>query len=147
MRHRTFPKRVLGLLAAGVLLSSASVLPAAHAAPVTSGTSLSLWAPLSGPDGATFQAMIGRFNSSQKAVTINYTRQPETSYAPTLKTALASGKGPDVWWDDGNDVVATYASAGKSLALNKYLSKFNSLKSGKFLHQVWAGGTYGGKVY
>jgi multiple sugar transport system substrate-binding protein len=135
--------RVFGALSAAALLTGATVLQGAHAAPAKSPVTLTLWSGLSGPDQTGFKAVVDGFNSSQSAVQINYDQNSFTGYGPKLSTALAAGQAPNIWTLDAAGSV-NYEQQGQQANLDSLIKNDKVLSVKNFPKALWKQYQYGG---
>ena len=143
---RSWRNRIVAGTAIAGMLVAGGALPAAHAATSHAGTSITLWAPYSGPDRDAFISLVSGFNSSQSAVQVNYDQQSFTSYAQKLTTALSAGKGPDMWVTD-NTGMTTFAEQGVLQPLEKSVKSFKTLTASNYATNLYNGGKYNGHLY
>ncbi len=144
------PSRKLHALAAGAIaLGStlvASGMPAAHAAHSAASTTLTLWVPFSGPDGAAMKQIVSQFNTSHKDVRINMTINPNNNYGGALTTAISAHKAPNMFVVD-DVAMATYAAAGILTPIQQAASADAGLSANQFYSSLWQGGNYNGTQY
>jgi multiple sugar transport system substrate-binding protein len=136
--------RIAGVLALAAIMTSAALIPAAHAAPARAGTEITFWGPFSGPDGKTLVNMVDAFNSSQSAVHVTLTINPNGNYDTSLTTAIAAHKTPNLFV--GDDVFASQmGDQGIAQGLDSTLKKIPALSQKNFYPSLWKGGHYQGK--
>lgn len=142
-RWTRFGRVASGVALAG-MLAGGSLASGAHAAPSRAGTELTFWGPFSGPDGKTLVSMVDAFNSSQSAVHVTLTINPNGNYDTSLTTAIAAHKTPNLFV--GDDVFASQmADQGIAQPLDNALKKVPALAAKNFYTSLFKGGNYHGK--
>jgi multiple sugar transport system substrate-binding protein len=142
----TKPGRVAMAVAVAAMLAGTSIIPAAHASRAHAGVSLTFWAPYSGPDRDELISIVNGFNSSQSGVTVTYDQQNETGYGPKVTTALAAGKGPNMWVGD-NVQMAGWVGQNQLAPLESAIKGSKVLTSKNFSSQTWGLTKFQGHTY
>jgi multiple sugar transport system substrate-binding protein len=142
-RSWTRASRVLGAASAALLLTGATVLQGAHAAPAKAPVTLTLWSGLSGPDQTGFKAVVDGFNSSQNAVQVNYDQNSYTGYAAKLATSLSAGQAPNIWTLDAAGSV-NYEKQGQQANLDSLIKSDKILNPKNFPQTLWNQYKYNG---
>src|SRR5947209_5181626 len=130
---------------AGVIAGGALVHGARAAAP-RAGTNITFWGPFSGPDGKTLVSMVDAFNSSQSAVHVTLTINPNGNYDTSLATAIAAHKTPNLFV--GDDVfLSQVASQGIAQPLDKARAAVPAPNKKEFYPSLYNARSYQSKQY
>ncbi len=128
-------KLILALTLTMVLMMTAGVLAA---------TEITVWYHSGrGPERATTQDQVRRFNEMQDEVKVNLVELPEGSYNEQVQAAAVSDDLPDVLDLDG-PFIANYAWSGYLHPLDEFVSQ--EMKD-DFLPSIISQGTYEGNLY
>lgn len=128
-------KLILALTLTMVLMMTAGVLAA---------TEITVWYHSGrGPERATTQDQVRRFNEMQDEVKVNLVELPEGSYNEQVQAAAVSNDLPDVLDLDG-PFIANYAWSGYLHPLDEFVSQ--EMKD-DFLPSIISQGTYEGNLY
>ncbi len=121
-----------------VLLFSAVSL----AAPIV----LEYWTIFTGPDGATMQALVDRFNEEHAGeIEVRMGVMPAGNFYERIITAVVSNRAPDVAIMH-LDRVPEFATQGILLELDPYVEELG-LVGEDYVEAVWNGGIINGKRY
>lgn len=121
-----------------VLLFSAVSL----AAPIV----LEYWTIFTGPDGATMQALVDRFNEEHAGeIEVRMGVMPAGNFYERIITAVVSNRAPDVAIMH-LDRVPEFATQGILLELDPYVEELG-LVGEDYIEAVWNGGIINGKRY
>jgi multiple sugar transport system substrate-binding protein len=145
-KHRSRLARACSMVVLAGVLAGGALVSGAHAASSRAATNITFWGPFSGPDGKTLVSMVDAFNSSQSAVHVALTINPNGNYDTSLSTAIAAHKTPNLFV--GDDVfLSQVASQGIAQPLDKTLTSIPALSKKQFYASLWNGGNYQGKQY
>lgn len=137
-----------GSATSGSPSSGASGSGAAAACPATAqGQQITMWSPLTGPDGNEMSTIAQQFNQENSSgITVNHVPQPE--YLQKLNTAAAGGALPDMTVIRITDVPEmAERSIIKPMSDEAVNIVGGSSIAGEFPDQIWSRGEYDGQRY
>jgi len=150
-------RRTVGFAASLMLLSFlwVSVVFAGGSAEKSAGTAsqpaasvhnVVFWNGYTGPDRATVEAIVAKFNESQSSVKIDMQISPWDSLFQKLMPAFIAGNGPDLI---GYSVarLPEYAQAGRLAPLDSYLAASKNLNKDVLVPGLVQASTMNGKLY
>ena len=109
------------------------------------GAQVTMWSPLTGPDGDTMTALAKRFNQENgKSITI--THLPQQDYITKLGTAVASNTLPDMTVIRGEDI-ATQAARNVLRPIPADVQQAIGVTQNDFPPNIWAQGQYKNQRY
>jgi len=109
-------------------------------------TVVTFWNGFTGPDRATVEALVERFNESQSEITIDMQIMPWDSFYQKLMPAYIAGTGPDLIGMDPSRV-PTYAKAGRFEQLDSFLANSDALSREVLVESLLDASTVDGKLY
>ncbi|GAB4208566.1 MAG: hypothetical protein OHK0022_38300 [Roseiflexaceae bacterium] len=113
--------------------------------PTAQGQQITMWSPLTGPDGAVMTTLANEF-SQQSGVKVNHLPQPD--YLQKLNAAAAAGNLPDMTVIRADDIAEMVArNVLKPIAGDALTAAGGTEISSDFPEQVWGVGEIGGQRY
>ena len=121
------PRRAIGLLAGGLLLTACGNNPSSAVTTPLAGQTIQVWTM---EDSKAFTAQMQDF-TRQTGINVEVQAVPWDNVNSKLTTAVASGNGPDVT-QIGLSLLPSFQAAGALLDLSPYLKDHPNLQSTKY---------------
>lgn len=146
-------KKVLGVLMSAALTlgslaacSGGETKDSANGNKNGDGTTVTFWAPFSGPDGPRMKTIVEEYNKSQDEVEIDFQIVPQSEYYKTVDLAMSGQKNsPDVMIMHG-DQIPTYVEKNLLKDVTDTADKAEITEE-EYAETAWTGAQIDGKQY